>query len=563
MSKTKQTKIGGQALFDGIMMRGPERAAMAVRKKDGTIHVEEWELPQKRWYQKVFFIRGVFNFVIQMRDGYKYMMKSAEISGAFDDDEELTGRFEKWLNDKFGDKLMSFVMVLGVILGVVLAVALFMFLPTWIAGAICSLLNIDVMREPLIAGIIRIIIFIAYLALTSAMKDIHKTFQYHGAEHMTIFAHESDAELTVENVKNYKRFHPRCGTSFIFLVLVISIIFHSFLSLYINREIIIEALGVGNFAASSILSGFRLLCLPVLIGISYEVLRLAGRYDRNIIMQLISAPGMGIQRLTTKDPDEGQLEVALAAFIPVIPVEQRTMHNAQRRTNNEEKWLQEYAEKSGEDIEVLRARRESGEPLQYILGEWEFYGYTFKVGRGVLIPRPETEFLVDLAKEHEPQTVYDLCAGSGCVGIALANETGCEVIAVEISDEAIEYLEQNKTDKIKVVKADVLSSGYVFEEADCILVNPPYLTAQEMRELQAEVTHEPEIALYGGEDGLDFYRKLFGLWGGRLKQGGLFAVEVGATQAGDVANIMRQHGFEPMIKKDYAGIERIVYATKG
>jgi release factor glutamine methyltransferase len=228
--------------------------------------------------------------------------------------------------------------------------------------------------------------------------------------------------------------------------------------------------------------------------------------------------------------------------------------------NNELRWLQEYAEKSGENLEKLLRRRENGEPLQYILGEWEFYGYSFKVGKGVLIPRPETEFLVDLAKEHKPKTVYDLCAGSGCVGVALANEIGCEVIAVEISDEAIKYLEQNKTEKITIIKDDVLKPEFDFEEADCILVNPPYLTKKEMNELQEEVKHEPEIALYGGEDGLDFYRNFFEKW--NVKSYQLFACEVGDGQAQAVCEIMENKGLKPKIKKDYSNIDRIIYATK-
>ncbi|MCL2637537.1 MAG: peptide chain release factor N(5)-glutamine methyltransferase [Oscillospiraceae bacterium] len=557
---SKQAKIGGQALFEGIMMRGEKKAAMAVRKKDGSIHLEEWDLPERKWYQKAFFIRGIFNFILQMRDGYKYMMKSAEISGYLDEEEEATGKFEKWLTETLGDKLMSAVMVVGVVLGIALAMLLFMFVPGWIYAGIAHLMSETVDLQPyqsLFEGLLRIIIFIVYLFLTSLMKDIHKTFQYHGAEHKTIFANESGAELNVENVKKYKRFHPRCGTSFIFLMLAISIVFYTLLPL--NNSIISEALGINMFAASAIWTSIRLALLPVLVGISYELLKLAGRYDRNIIMRIISAPGMGIQRLTTKDPTDDQIEVALAAFIPVLNT------SAPTNSRNEEKWLREFAEKSGESLESLLKRRENGEPLQYILGEWEFYGYSFKVGKGVLIPRPETEFLVDLAKERKPKTIYDLCAGSGCVGIALAKEIGCEVIAVEISEEAINYLKQNaelnKTD-IKIIKDDVLKPEFDYEEADCILVNPPYLTKNEMQELQTEVTHEPELALFGGEDGLDFYREIFRLWDGKLRHGGLFAVEVGHEQAEQVAELMKGAGFTPQIKKDYSGIDRIVYAVK-
>jgi uncharacterized protein YqhQ len=320
---SKQVKIGGQALFDGIMMRGEKKAAMAVRKKDGSIHLEEWELPKKKWYQKVLFIRGIFNFILQMRDGYKYMMKSAEISGFLDEDEEPTGRFEKWLNKTFGDKLTTIVMVIGVVLGVALAILLFFWVPTMIFNGLVWLFpKADMTNwQSFAEGLIKILIFVGYLGLTSLMKDVRKTFEYHGAEHKTIFAHEMGAELNIESVKKHRRFHPRCGTSFIFLTLAISILFYSILP--INNNDIAGFFNIENMVAvSGIRTAIRLLLLPVLVGISYELLKLAGKYDRNIIMRIISAPGLGIQRLTTKEPDDRQLEIAIAAFTPVLPNEQ-------------------------------------------------------------------------------------------------------------------------------------------------------------------------------------------------------------------------------------------------
>ena len=232
---------------------------------------------------------------------------------------------------------------------------------------------------------------------------------------------------------------------------------------------------------------------------------------------------------------------------------------------NELRWLQEHADKTNQHIDTLTARRESGEPLQYILGEWEFYGYTLKVGEGVLIPRPETEFLADLAIVHQPGLIYDLCAGSGCVGITVAKETGCAVNAVEICDKAIGYLRQNAElhdVPLNIIKGDVLKPDFDTEQADCILANPPYLTEAEMNGLQREVTHEPQTALYGGRDGLDFYREIFRTWDKALKIGGLFAVEVGNRQAQDVSQLMKESGYNPQIIKDYAGADRIVYAIK-
>jgi len=220
------------------------------------------------------------------------------------------------------------------------------------------------------------------------------------------------------------------------------------------------------------------------------------------------------------------------------------------------RWLKKYYKG---DINKALRRREAGEPLQYILGEWEFYGYPFKVGPGVLIPRPETELLVDLAKQYKPKLVLDLCAGTGCVGIALAKEIRCDVIAVEKYDEAFRYLKQNielNNVEIEVIQGDVLNID--LPEADCVLINAPYLTKSEMQNLQKEVTFEPETALYGGEDGLNFYREFFKT----RRNAKLTACEVGDNQARKVCEIMEKAGYNPKIKQDYNKIDRIVYSVK-
>ncbi|MDR0198059.1 MAG: peptide chain release factor N(5)-glutamine methyltransferase [Oscillospiraceae bacterium] len=237
--------------------------------------------------------------------------------------------------------------------------------------------------------------------------------------------------------------------------------------------------------------------------------------------------------------------------------------------SQEAEWIIKYQKRGvAEAVE----RRLSGEPLQYILGEWEFYGCNFKVGEGVFIPRPETELLVDLAaewgREHASASALDLCAGSGCVAIAFAKATGCErVVAVEKSPEAVEYLKQNirlnkVESRVSAVKEDVLKPRGDFRGFDCVLINAPYLSASEMLTLQKEVTFEPREALYGGEDGLDFYREFFGLWGERLRNAEFFACEVGDGQAARVCRLMRGAGLSPRLKKDRGGTDRIVYSIK-
>lgn len=218
----------------------------------------------------------------------------------------------------------------------------------------------------------------------------------------------------------------------------------------------------------------------------------------------------------------------------------------------------------------MAVRRAKGEPLQYIFGEWEFYGLPFKVGEGVLIPRPETEILVEaVLNEINPDSrVIDLCAGSGCIPVAIWKKTGAECFGVELSDKALEYfninIELNKAESsVKALNGDVLAPSTELleqlpDKCDIITANPPYLTAEEMENLQAEVRHEPDIALFGGADGLDFYRSIFGIWKERLKENGIFAVEVGDGQAKAVTEIMRNEGFECRTVSDYGRTERAV-----
>lgn len=314
-----RTSIGGQALIEGIMMKGTKKIAIAVRTKSGEIETECSDLPPKRWYQKVPFLRGIFNFVSQLKDGMGYMNKAMEKSGYLDDEEEEEpSKFEKWLEKTFGKSIMTVVSVIGAVLGVGLALLLFILVPTWLFTGIQTLLgdyDISPFRS-LFEGIIKILVYILYLWLTSLLKDIRRVYEYHGAEHKTIATYEAGEELTVENVKKHIRFHPRCGTSFIFLVLAISILVTTLVP--INSEQFVIWFGVGKFVADLMRAVCKILLLPLTVGISYELIKLAGRYD-NIATRIISAPGLALQRLTTREPDESQIECAIAAIIPVLP----------------------------------------------------------------------------------------------------------------------------------------------------------------------------------------------------------------------------------------------------
>ncbi|HIZ54765.1 MAG TPA: DUF1385 domain-containing protein [Firmicutes bacterium] len=289
------------------MMRGMNKIAMAVRLPDGSIDLEELpagDLAHPKWYRRIPIIRGVINFIDSMAKGYTCLMKSAEKSGMDDTDEEPS-KFEKKLTELFGDNLMKVMAGIGMVLGVGLAILLFMYLPALFVQGLSALFPLSNILRSLIEGIIKIIIFVGYLALVSQMKDIRRTFEYHGAEHKSIFCYEHGDELTVENVRRYQRFHPRCGTSFMIIVLILSILIFSVVTW---DNLVIRIL-------------LKLALLPIVVGISYELIKFAGRHD-NLVTRIISAPGMALQHLTTREPDDSQLEVAIAALKEVLPVHQ-------------------------------------------------------------------------------------------------------------------------------------------------------------------------------------------------------------------------------------------------
>ena len=318
----KKTRIGGQALIEGIMMKGVSTGAMAVRMKDGSIDVEEWDINDKKWYEKVPIIRGSFNFVKTLTEGYTYMTKSAEKSGMMEDDsDEEQTKFEKWLDDKLGDKLTGVIMGIAMVIAVALAVVMFLFVPSYIFTGIEYLAgDADISGwRTVFEGVLKIAMFVGYMALVAQMNDIRRTYEYHGAEHKTITCYEQGKELTVENVRQMCRFHPRCGTSFIIITLLVSILVYMVVP--ITPDMFKEWLGIENDGLAILLRVVcKLILLPLVVGISYELIKLAGRYT-NIFTKIISAPGLWMQRLTTREPDDSQIEIAIAAITPCLPKE--------------------------------------------------------------------------------------------------------------------------------------------------------------------------------------------------------------------------------------------------
>ncbi len=298
-----KSKIGGQALIEGVMMRGIDLVAMSTRMADGSIDTESWSVGSLNhaWYHKMPIVRGVVNFVTSMITGYRCMMKSADKSGFTEVDDPQPSKFDLWLEKHLGDRMIQLVGVIAAVFGVILSLCLFMFLPALAVSGLNLLIPIGGFRS-LIEGLIKIVIFVAYLALVSQMKEIKRVFEYHGAEHKSIACYEAGEELTVENVKKHTRFHPRCGTSFVLIVLVISILVFSLVT----------------WSSIWIRTLIKLALLPVVMGVAYELIKLAGRYD-NPLTRVISAPGLWLQRLTTREPDDSQMEVAIAALTAVLP----------------------------------------------------------------------------------------------------------------------------------------------------------------------------------------------------------------------------------------------------
>lgn len=296
--------VGGQALIEGLLMIGPESSATAVRKPDGQIVVEKKKLPPKSIFSKIPVVRGVFNFVRQMITGVKALMYSAEFMDIEMEDDYKPSKLDKFIERIAGDKFKDVLIYFSVFIAIILGIGLFMLLPNFITSLFVGInrtTRIGVIASNLLEGVIRITIFLVYLKMASKLKDIKRVWQYHGAEHKTIHCFENNEELTVENVQKYSTKHPRCGTSFLFIVMIVSIIVFSFAGWH------------GRWVNLLL----RLLLIPVVAGISYELLKLGGKSDSKII-GILKYPGLWLQSLTTSEPDDDMVEVAITALNAVI-----------------------------------------------------------------------------------------------------------------------------------------------------------------------------------------------------------------------------------------------------
>lgn len=297
-------KVGGQAVMEGIMMRSPKLHSTAVRLADGKITVKTEKnktIKDKIKFFKIPVIRGVVNFIETLKLSMSILTYSADALGI----EEEPTKFEKWLEKHFGKSLTNIAVAIGGVLGIFLAFVLFFFLPTAISKLVGEIANLGFFKN-ILEGVIRIAIFVAYVALVGLVPDIKRTYEYHGAEHKSIFCYEAGEELTVENIKKQSRFHPRCGTSFMFVMMILGILVSS-LPFITWDNLILRVVT-------------KLCMLPLIVGVGYEIIMFAGKHD-NIIVKIITAPGLWMQRLTTKEPDDREIEVAIVALKSSIPEE--------------------------------------------------------------------------------------------------------------------------------------------------------------------------------------------------------------------------------------------------
>ena len=585
-----KTKIGGQAVIEGVMMRGATSMALAVRDETGEIRMESTRLATKKpWYRKVPFLRGIVNLVVSMIDGMGIISKSAEVMVEDVDTSEGKG--------------MGAIMGVSIVLGLLLALGLFIALPTGLTELIFKGFNLSKDKfawlKSLIEGVAKILILIVYMASISRMKEIKRVFMYHGAEHKTIACYENELPLTVENVQKCSRYHDRCGTSFLVFVVVLSVI------LMMVLDVICQAVGFTLFIENWWLRALlKIALLPLTAAISYEMLMLLA-CSNFILFRPLKWLGKQFQKLTTREPDDGMCEVAIAAFNKVLEMDADltvpeehfpspvTLAEFSRQVK--ESGLHEIV---GGDFEWLicsilnlkpadlnkkvtvpfgwtvrlnkmKQRIDAGEPWQYVIGKTEFYGRTFAVTKDVLIPRQETELVTEqvIKRLDKCESVLDLCCGSGVIGITVEREIAkmnmatVGVTCADVSKEALKVARQNakrNKAKVKFVQSNMFES--VKGKYDFIVCNPPYVETSVIETLDDSVkNYEPHLALDGGEDGLKFYRILAEQAPLRLSKKGAMILEIGYDQ-GEAVKALLSEKFDVEVMKDYGGNDRIVIA---
>lgn len=611
------SSIGGQAVLDGVMMRGRGAMAIAVRAADGSVMIESERLkdtPAQKTINKIPIVRGIVSFARSLVVGMRTTTRSTEVFGM---DDEEPSKFEKWLAKTFKIDIMDVVTFVGIVLGVILSVGLFVVIPNLIAWAFFQIPGLPAIQSPfvknigadeysfwqnfgynvlynVISGFMRVLIFVGYIALISKMKDIHRLFMYHGAEHKTITCFENGLELTPKNAQRFSTAHDRCGTTFMFIVMIVSILFFTVLPV----DMLIPVQGAVLQVIVRIL--VRLALVPVVAGVSYEFLKWFAKYD-NLFARACKKPGLLLQRLTTREPEDDMLEVAIAAFNEVMALEadltrptqkfeffttpERIVKKMELTLGNKEEaeLIAMFVSGAKNRTDLYDGRRinkdqqdraysyasrcQKGAPIQYVLGTACFYGYDFACDQRALIPRQDTERLAEEAikevKARENAEVLDICTGSGIVAITIKKETNASVTASDISADALQLAGINaaKLNAEITFKQGSFFAPHRGKTFDVITANPPYIPGGQIAELDKKVKdYEPRLALDGGADGLDAYRDVCAQAKQYLKENGVLLMEVGIGQAEKVAEMLPDYDVRFVYDYNDPPIARVVVA---
>ena len=579
----RKCDVGGQAIIEGVMMRGSKGLATAVRTPNGKIEVKVKKTkPIIKRYRilNIPIIRGAAVLIDSLIVGINTLNYSASF---FEDDEEES-KFDLWIKKKLGDKgANDLIVTITMIISLLISAGLFLGIPTAIASIFKSI-GLSPIILNLIESVIRIAILIIYMYLISKLDDIYRLFQYHGAEHKTIFCYESEEKLTIENVRKFGRLHPRCGTNFLFLTMIVSIV-------------LFTLTGWGGFWQRIIL---RIVLMPIVAGITYELIKWLGKTESKL-GKIIAYPGLKLQELTTKEPDDAQLEVAIKSLMAAEGIEykmtigellidgNKILKEANIETYildtqlllgkvlgkdklylimNKEEEVSKFKER--EFFKLIDKRKEKM-PIKYILKSAEFMGLDFYVQEGVLIPRGDTEILVEevlkIIDDNREYNVCDLCCGSGAIGISigyLRENTNVDLIDYYDIPEKVtkrNIIKHNLNSRATFIKSDLLEEVISKQKKYDILVsNPPYIKEEVIETLMDDVkNYEPHTALSGGKDGLYFYKKIVDDSDKVLNENGVLAFEIGHDQGKEVSDLMIEKGYKDVrVVQDLAGHDRVV-----
>ena len=604
-NKPKVTYIGGQAVIEGIMMRGKTAMATAVRDPNGEIQLESERLlppsKQSKW-KKLPFVRGIVNFIVSLIDGNRTLLRSADVAMP-EDETEMPTKADQWLKEKHKIDTQEIFNTIAMVLGVVCAVLIMVAIPQYLTDLISPFektsKGLDGLWFNLIEGGIRLLVFIIYIVLISLVPSLRRIYMCHGAEHKTITCYEKGKELTVANVKKCSRVHDRCGTTFLFLTVLVSIIVFSIVNL-----LVLQYFYTDNERLNGIIRfAFKVIMLPFVAGVSYETLRLLAKTKSKWFL-IFKAPGLLLQRLTTREPEDGMIECAILAFKTVLEMDENPMmpertfavagkmsvllKNTQTRFEHcgidaeEADWIfaltldipkssletEDRFLSAAQVKEILRIADErlTGRPLWYVIGDADFCGYKIKVDERVLIPRPETEEMAMMVVNaaEDGSSILDMCTGSGAIAIAVYKELEkagkiVKMTASDVSEQALELASENAKANganVTFVQSDLFEN--IKGKFDVIVTNPPYIPTKEIDLLQKEVKdYEPHLALDGGEDGIDYYRKIAEAYKAYLKKGGMLIMEIGAGEASEIVKLFDGDVYA-IVAQDFNGVDRYV-----